>query len=138
MSDHPNMVKANDSWEALRRGEMGGLDEFTDDMKVENGPGAGPWRKLDNKVEFFTFAMKFVPFFQGTWHQDGRCVYADDRITISLVHETGKSPSGDVFDNMAIWVGRLNDEGKTDRVWTVDVDQEACEAFWARNPIDAD
>lgn len=138
MSDHPNMVKTNEAWGAVRRGELGSLDDFTDDIVVENGPGAGPWRHIDGKVDFFTFAMKFMPLFQGTWHQDGRCIYADDRITISLVHETGKAPSGDVFDNMAIWVSRVNEEGKTDRIWTTDIDHEACEEFWRRNPAPTD
>jgi hypothetical protein len=138
MADHPNMAKANETWDAVRRGELGGLDDFTDDLVVDNGPGAGPWRHLEGKVAFFEFALKFIPFFQGTWHQDGQCVYADDRTTISVVHETGTAPSGDVFDNTAIWVGRLNAEGKTDRIWTTDIDHEACEAFWKRNPVSTD
>ena len=138
MDVHPNMVKTNEAWDAVRRGELGSLDDFTEDLVVENGPGAGPWRHVEGKAGFFEFVLKFMPFFQGTWHQDGQCVYADDRMTVSVVHETGTAPSGDVFDNMAVWVGRINDEGKTDRIWTTDVDHEACEAFWKRNPIPTD
>ena len=73
------------------------------------------------------------PFFGGTWHQDGRCVYADGRCTISLVHETGTGPGGDTFDNMAIWISRLDADGKNDRLWTVDLDHEHVTAFWDRN-----
>jgi hypothetical protein len=70
---------------------------------------------------------------RGSWHQDGRCSYADDRCTISLVHETGTAPDGDEFDNMAIWVSRIDADGRNDRLWTVDLDQEHVTEFWRRN-----
>jgi len=130
---HPNLVKAQETWDALARGEIAGLDDQADGIIVENGPGAGPWRVVEGKDAFVTFVMQFIPFFNGTWHQDGRCIYADDRCTISLVHETGTTPSGDTFDNMAIWVNRIDAEGQTDRLWTVDLDQEHVTAFWERN-----
>jgi len=132
-AQHPNLVKAQETWDAIARGELAGLDDFAEEIVVENGPGAGPWRVVEGKTGFFTFVMQFVPFFKGTWHQDGKCLYADDRCTVSLVHETGTGPSGDRFDNVAIWVSRINSEGKTDRIWTVDVDQEHVEGFWKRN-----
>jgi len=130
---HPNLVKAQEVWDAIAKGELAGLDDFTDNITVENGPGAGPWRVVEGKESFFTFVMQFMPFFKGTWHQDGRCIYADDRCTISLVHETGTGPKGDQFDNMAIWISRIDPDGKTDRLWTVDLDQESVTDFWNRN-----
>jgi hypothetical protein len=135
MSDgpHPNLVRAQEVWDAVAKGELAGLDDFADNIAVENGPGAGPWIALEGKEAFFTFVMQFIPFFRGTWHQDGRCIYADDRCTISLVHETGTGPEGDAFDNMAIWISRIDAEGKTDRLWTVDLDQEHVTDFWIRN-----
>jgi hypothetical protein len=69
-----------------------------------------------------------------TFHQDGRCVYADDRVSISLIHETGTAPSGDRFDNLAVYVGRLPPAGTAERLWTVDPDAEHCEASWKKNP----
>jgi hypothetical protein len=130
---HPNMVRAQEVWDAVAKGEVAGLDDFADNIVVENGPGAGPWRVVEGKEAFFTFILKFMPFFKGTWHQDGRCIYADDRCTISLVRETGTGPEGDAFDNMAIWISRIDTDGKTDRLWTVDLDQESVTAFWDRN-----
>jgi hypothetical protein len=53
-------------------------------------------------------------------------VYADDRVSISLIHETGTAPSGDGFDNLAVYVGRLQPDGTTERLWTVDLDAEHC------------
>jgi hypothetical protein len=135
MSDasHPNLVKTQDAWDAIARGELAGADDFADDIVVENGPGAGPWRVVEGKEAFFTFVLQFIPFFEESWHQDGRCIYADDRCAISLVHETGTSPEGDKFDNMAIWITRFDAQGKTDRLWTVDLDQESVTDFWNRN-----
>lgn len=134
-TDHPNFVKAQETWDAIGRGELN-VDDLADDIVVDNGPGAGPWRHLEGKDAFLTFVMKFVPYFQGTWQQEGHCIYADDATTISLVHETGTAPSGDAFDNRAIWVSRIRPDGTTERIWTTDIDHEAMEAFWKRNPIE--
>jgi hypothetical protein len=30
--------------------------------------------------------------------------------------------------------GRLRPDGTTERLWTVDLDAEHCEAFWQKNP----
>lgn len=130
---HPNLLKAQTSWDAVARGELGDVDDFADDLIVENGPGAGPWRVVEGKQAFFEFILTFVSYFQGSWHQDGTCLHADDRSTISLVHETGTAPNGDVFDNQAIWVTRIKPDGTTDRIWTVDLDQEHVTDFWRRH-----
>ena len=79
------------------------------------------------------FIFTFLPYFNDSWNQAGTCVYADDRCTISLVHETGAAPNGDPFDNVAIWVTRLNPDGATDRLWTVDLDQEHVTSFWQQH-----
>ena len=135
--EHPNFVKTQQLWDAIGRGALS-LDDLANDVVVENGPGAGPWRHVEGKEAFFSFVMKFVPYFQGTWHQEGRCIYADEASSVTLVHETGTAPSGDIFDNRAVWVGRFSAEGKIDRIWTTDLDHEAMEDFWKQNPIAAD
>ena len=43
-------------------------------------------------------------------------MYADDRVSISLIHETGTAPGGDRFDNLAVYVGRLRPDGTTERL----------------------
>ena len=137
MPTHPNQERTQANWDATARGDYEpGIMNMAPDIVVENGPGAGPWRHLEGRDAFVEFALAFVPRFGDTWKQDGRCVYADDRISISLVHETGTTPAGDEFDNLAIWIGRFDTEGQNDRLWTVDIDQEACEAFWRRNPVE--
>jgi hypothetical protein len=71
--------------------------------------------------------LELAGSFGDTFHQDGRCVYADDRVSISLIHGTGTAPGGDRFDNLAVYVGRLRPDGTTERLWTVDLD-----AGWLR------
>jgi ketosteroid isomerase-like protein len=137
MSEHPNFTTTQKVWDAIAAGDfVSGLDVLTDDVVVDNGPGSGPWRHLEGKDAIASFAMQFIPSFQGTWKEEGRCVYADDVMSIALVHETGTAPSGDVFDNMAIWVSRFNSDGKVDRIWTTDLGHEQVEEFWRRNPIE--
>jgi len=77
---HSNMVRAQETWDAIGRGELAGLDDFRSDLV-----------------------------------------------------ETGTAPDGDAFDNMAIWISRLDPDGKTERIWTIDLDQEHCEGFWDRH-----
>lgn len=135
MSDrtHPNAVRTQQTWDAVARGELGDGSDFADGLSVENGPGAGPWRVVEGKDTFFEFVLKFIPFFGDTWHQDGTCIFADDRFSVSLVHETGQAPDGDRFDNQAIWISRFGPAGLTDRIWTVDLDQEHVTSFWERH-----
>jgi hypothetical protein len=35
---------------------------------------------------------------------------------------------------VAVYISRLQPDGKTDRMWTVDLDSEHCEDFWRKNP----
>ena len=44
-------------------------------------------------------------------------------------------PAGDEFDNMAVYVSRTRSDGVVDRLRTVDLDSEAVEVFWERNPV---
>lgn len=101
---------------------------------MENGPGAGPWHRARGKDDLALLLLEFASSLGETFHQDGRCVYADDRVAISLIHETGTAPSGDRFDNLAVYISRLRPDGQTERLWTVDLDAEHCQAFWAKTP----
>lgn len=50
--------------------------------------------------------LEFSAALGNTFRQEGRCVYADDRVVINLIHETGKAPNGDEFDNLAAYARR--------------------------------
>jgi hypothetical protein len=77
---------------------------------------------------------EFAGFFGDTFHQDGRCVYANDRMAICPIHESGIALGGDSFANLAVYNFRLRPDGKTDRIWTVDLDAERCQDFWQKSP----
>jgi ketosteroid isomerase-like protein len=135
MTSHPNFPQAQAALDAARQGDYGpAFDAFADDVTTENGPGAGPWHRARSKDDLALLLLEFAASFGDAFHQDGHCVYADDRVAISLIHETGTAPSGDPFDNLAVYVSRLRPDGKTDRLWTVDLDAEHCEDFWHKNP----
>jgi len=135
MIDHPNFHRAQAALDANRQGDYApSFDLFADDIRVENGPGAGPWRRARGKDDLALLLLEFAASFGDTFHQDGRCVYADDRVAISLIRETGTAPGGDPFDNVAVYINRFRPDGTSDRMWTVDLDAEHCEAFWQKNP----
>jgi ketosteroid isomerase-like protein len=135
MANHPNFDLTESALEAVRNDDYGpAFDGFTDDVIVENGPGAGPWHRAQGKDDLAVLYLEFADALNGTFHQDGHCVYADDRVAIARIHETGKSPSGDAFDNMAIYVYRFGPDGKVNRLWTTDLDAEHCEEFWSKTP----
>ena len=77
-------------------------------MALAPGPGTAPaarttWRSCSRSSP---------AALGGTFHQDGRCVYADDRTAICLIQETGTAPGGDRFDNLAVYTLRLRPDGQ--------------------------
>jgi len=135
MSDHPNFVRTEAALRAMDDGDYDPIFSlFTDDIVVENGPGAGPWRRAQGKDDLGLMLMEFAAFFGDTFRQSGRCIYADDRMSVSVLHETGTAPSGDPYDNTGVYVSRLAPDGRADRMITFDLDVEQCEAFWRKNP----
>ncbi len=135
MANHPNFDRTQAHLDAARQGDyVPWFDAFADDVLVENGPGAGPWHRARGKDNLALLLIEFAASLGDTFHQDGRCVYADNRVAISLIHETGTAPGGDQFDNLAVYVSRLRPDGQTERMWTVDLDAEHCEAFWQKSP----
>ena len=122
--------------DAAEAGDYGPVFEtFDENIIVENGPGAGPWRHAEGRDEFANVLIAFSAFFGGTFRQRGRCIYADDRVVINLIEESGSTATGDRFENLAVYVSRRATEEKVDRLWTVDLDTEACLEFWTRNPV---
>jgi hypothetical protein len=98
----------------------------------------GPWRHVEGKEAFLEMYGGFLPIFGDSFHQTGRCIFANKQFAVTLVSETGRhDESGEVFDNRAIYITRFDKDGKTERLWTVDLDSEAMEQFWESNPIKA-
>lgn len=136
MEQHTNFLRTQQAWDAVAIGDyMTAINDYAEDIIVDNGPGAGPYRHVEGRDAYIAAAFEFIPLFGDTWSQHGTCLHADDACSITLVHETGTAASGDTFDNRALWVNRFGSDGKVDRLWTIDLDTEAVEAFWHRNPI---
>jgi hypothetical protein len=100
---------------------------------MENGPGAGPWHRARSKDDLALLLLEFGASLGDIFTRMAG-VYADDRVAIALIHETGTAPGGDRFDNLAVYVYRFRPDGQVDRIWSVDLDAEHCEAFWEKNP----
>jgi ketosteroid isomerase-like protein len=133
-----DLASVQEMLDAAEAGDYGPVFEsFAENIIVENGPGAGPWRHAEGRDEFAHVLLEFSEFFNGTFRQHGRCIYADDRVVISLIEESGSSAAGDTFENLAVYVTRVGADGSGDRLWTVDLDTEACLAFWSRNPVES-
>ncbi|HEY7137242.1 MAG TPA: nuclear transport factor 2 family protein [Acidimicrobiia bacterium] len=126
-------------WDALGAGDPGpAIESQADGVVFDNGPGAGPWRHTEGQPAFLEMFAAFLPVFGESFHQTGTCIFANEQFAITLVAETGEhASSGDVFDNRAIYVTRFDADGKTDHVWTVDLDSEDMERFWQRNPVES-
>src|SRR5690242_4401279 len=122
-NDQGAVDQAQAIWDALLAGDAATvLDATTDGVIVENGPGAGPWRRTHGKDAFVDMMMNFFPLFGDSWKQVGTCIFANDQFAVTLVAETGvHAESGDVFDNRAVYVSRFDKDGNTERLWTVDL-----------------
>jgi hypothetical protein len=123
-------------WDALAAGNPGPIFEaLAEDVIVDNGPGAGPWRHVEGRDALAEVLLSLASQFDGDWTQNGTVIFADDTMTVTLVRETGTMASGDEFRNLAVYVARYGTDGKVNRLWTVDLAHEELEQFWLRNPI---
>ena len=137
-NDPPEVKRAQAVWDALASGDPGpAIEGQAENIVFDNGPGAGPWRHTEGQPAFLEMIGSFFPLFGESFKQTGVCVFANEQFSVTLVSETGThGTSGDMFDNRAIYVSRLDSDGKTDHVWTVDLDSEDMESFWQANPVD--
>jgi hypothetical protein len=109
---------------------------ITPDVAMVHGPGAGPFAGPGEGVDrLLEMSLFFAEVFAGSFHQKGRCIYADDDWAVALVHETGTTPDGVRFNNRALWVDRFTPEGMVDRIWTVDLDDADMVCFWAKHAV---
>jgi hypothetical protein len=122
------------AWDALAAGDpMPAFEQLADDVVLDNN--TSPWRHIEGRDALAEFLLHLALHFNDDWKQVGRIVYLDDEVGVTLVKETGTAKSGDVFDNLAVFVSRTGADGKINRMWTVDLHHEAVEKFWERNPV---
>jgi ketosteroid isomerase-like protein len=135
MTTHPNHTRVQEAWDAIDQGDLSPIGAMiTPDVAMVHGPGAGPFAGPSEGIDrLLEMSLFFAEVFAGSFHQKGRCIYADDHWAIASVHETGTTPDGARFDNRALWIERFTPEGMVDRIWTVDLDDSEMLSFWANN-----
>jgi hypothetical protein len=133
VTTHPNHIRVQEAWDAINQGDLSPIGTMiTPDVAMVHGPGAGPYAGPGDGVDrLLEMSLFFAEVFAGSFHQKGRCIYADNECAIALVHETGTTPDGAKFDNRALWIDRFTPEGMIDRIWTVDLDDTEMASFWA-------
>jgi hypothetical protein len=81
MTNHSNFDRTQAALDATRAGDYGpSFDSLADDIIMENGPGAGPWHRAEDKEDISLLLLEFAASFGDTFHEDGNCIYADDRV----------------------------------------------------------
>jgi hypothetical protein len=95
-----------------------------------NDIGAGPWRENRGREAMMQFWGGWAELFDGTFRQEilDATGFAD-RVVL-IVHETG-TVQGQSFDNRAIYLLELDDDGRWTSLRTVDMDHEKVRRFWA-------
>ena len=72
MTSHPNFDRTQAALNASRQGDYApAFDALTDDVLMENGPGAGPWHRARGKDDLALLLLEFASSLGETFHQDG-------------------------------------------------------------------
>jgi hypothetical protein len=67
MSNHPNFDRTQTVLDAVRQGDYApAFDLNTDDIQMDNGPGAGPWHFARGKDDMTLMLTEFAGFFGDT------------------------------------------------------------------------
>jgi hypothetical protein len=135
MTSHPNFDRTQAALNAARQGDYApAFDAFTDDVLMENGPGAGHWHRARGEGRPGAAAAR-VCALAGRDLPPRRPVRLCRRPRGYLADPRDRyRPERRPLDNLAVYISRLRPDGQTERLWTVDLDAEHCEAFWAKNP----
>jgi ketosteroid isomerase-like protein len=131
--EHPNATRARDAYVALwERGDLQPtLDWVHDDVVWTNDIGAGPWAKeIRGKDRVLEMQGWWMEFFEGNFKHELIDVCASDDHVAEILREVGEK-DGHVFDNRAVYLFELDDDGKVVNVRTLDMDRQNIEEFWA-------
>jgi ketosteroid isomerase-like protein len=132
LTEHPNAVLFRDRFAALAAGDPAPVYEATrEDFHNVNDIGAGPWHESHGRDAFFGFFAEFSALFDGEpFAQEVLEVLGWDDRVLAVVRETGVA-QGQRFDNRAIYVSGVDEDGRYTSLYTTDMDQEAIRRFWS-------
>ena len=133
MPEHPNATRSRAAFSALwERGELEpSLELLDDDVIWTNDIGARPWAKeIRGKDRVLEMQAWWMDFFNNSFRHELIDICASDYHIAQILREVGEK-DGHTFDNRAVYLFRLNDDGKAVEVRTLDMDRDSIEAFWA-------
>jgi ketosteroid isomerase-like protein len=129
--EHPNVTRAREAMSALAAGDTEPVfARMRDDIVNLNDIGAGPWREQHGKEAMMRFWAEWMDLFDGTFRQDILdAIGYDDRVVL-IIHETGTAQN-QAFDNRAIYLLEVDNNGMWTALRTMDMDQNNIHRFWA-------
>jgi ketosteroid isomerase-like protein len=132
LREHPNAVLVRERFAALSAGDVVPFHEAVrEDFHNVNDVGAGPWRESRGRDAFFAFFGAFAALFDDEpFAQEVLEVLGWDDRVLAVVRETGVA-QGQVFDNRALYVLGVDDEGRYTSLHTTDMDHDTIRRFWA-------
>ena len=130
MSDHPNVQRMRDGYDAFAKGDLPALRELLTEDVVWHVPGhtylAGDYEGIDDVLVFFVRVMEVT---NGSFRVEPLTLLADDGYGAAPVRITAHR--GDRhLDVMNLQVSRLRD-GRVAEFWDTTTDPDATEAFYA-------
>ena len=130
MSDHPNVQRMRDGYDAFAKGDLAALRELMTEDVVWHVPGrtslAGDYHGIDDVLVFFVRVMEVTA---GSFRAEPLTLLADDDYGAAHVRITAHR--GDRhLDVMNVQVSRLRD-GRVAEFWDTTTDPDATEAFYA-------
>jgi uncharacterized protein len=131
MEQHPNVARTRDAYAAFGRGDLEALrEQFRDDIVWHvggNSPLAGEYKGQD---EIFGFFGQLFEMTGGSLSIDIHDVLANDTHVCVLVTMSAKR-DGRTFDQRAVHVFEVDDEGRSKEFWSFEEDQAAGDEFWS-------
>jgi ketosteroid isomerase-like protein len=130
MSDHPNVQRIRDGYDAFAKGDLGALRELMAEDIVWHVPGrsalAGDYAGIDAVLAFFGRVMETT---EGSFRVEPLALLADDHYGAAPVRITAHR--GDRhLDVMDVQLSRLQD-GRIVEFWDTATDPDAMEEFFA-------
>ena len=130
MSDHPNVQRMRDGYDAFAKGDLAALRELIAEDVVWHVPGrtslSGDYQGIDAVLAFFGKTMEVTG---GSFRAEPRTLLSDDSYGAAPVHIT--APRGDKhLDVLNVQVIRWRD-GRVAEFWDTTTDPDATEEFYA-------
>ena len=130
MSDHPNLQRMRDGYDAFAKGDVAALQELMTDDIVWHVPGhsslAGDYAGKEAVLGFFGRVMETT---EGSFRVEPLTLLTDDHYGAAPVHITAHR--GDRhLDVMDLQVSRWQD-GRVAEFWDTSTDPDATDAFFA-------